>query len=489
MPAHRSSRSLLNTNSSGHRDERTPADAVSRTGPKPLLLVVDTDAWVGTVVDRLAAQLGFDVQTCRTGEEARRALTRRPANVALVDGTNLEGLELLTEIQATAPGCQVVFMGTGSDPADAIEVIQRGAREYLAKPFDPEALRRVLNYLCEEAGRRAHIFALEALVAEQSEFRGMIGRSVVMQDLFSLIQRLAPHATQVLISGETGTGKELAARAFHQAGPRRAQAFMIVNCSAISDATPDPFARADQGTLFLDEIGDLPEILQTRLLHLLESRQPANPSDPGVAVVAVTNRDLTADVASGRFNQALYDRLLAVELRLPALRDRREDIPYLTAVFVRECAQRFMKSFDGLTPIAERLLLNARWDGNVRELRSVIERACMLTSGRVISERELTGTGVVATDTDHRGSETPNPIGGVLSSSPLSRRVPRMARVRHLERDQIVDTLRQVGGNRMAAAKVLGISRRALYRRLERHHISHPAPKARRAEAPTCTTT
>jgi two-component system response regulator GlrR len=149
----------------------------------------------------------------------------------------------------------------------------------------------------------------------------------------------------------------------------------VVNCSAISEATPDPFARADQGMLFLDEIGDLPDMLQTRLLHFLESaREPTDRPDRGVAVVAVTSRDLSADVASGRFSKALHNRLSRVEVSLPALRDRREDIPYPTAAFVRECAQRFVKSFEGLTPVAERLLLNARWDGNVREPRNVIER-------------------------------------------------------------------------------------------------------------------
>jgi two-component system response regulator HydG len=202
--------------------------------------------------------------------------------------------------------------------------------------------------------------------------------------------------------------------------------------------------------------------------------------------VAVTSRDLSADVASGRFSKALHDRLSRVEVSLPALRDRCEDIPYLTAAFVRECAQRFVKSFEGLTPVAERLLLNARWDGNVRELRNVIEGACMLASGGVISERELTGTRAVATDANHRGSGTAV-APGILSGDLLP--APRMAHLAHLERDHIVDTLRQVDGNRMTAAKVLGISQRALHRRLERHQISHPAPKTRRREAPACATT
>jgi DNA-binding NtrC family response regulator len=185
-----------------------------------------------------------------------------------------------------------------------------------------------------------------------------------------------------------------------------------------------------------------------------------------VSVIAATNRDLRAEVAAGRFRGDLFYRLNVVEVTLPPLRDRREDIPYLTAAFMRDCAQRMKKTVSGLTAPAERLLLGARWDGNIRELKNVIERACMLTDGTLISERELSGA---------FGPENPGTVRTRSAEGPRAVEMP--AQLDEIERAHILDVLRQVNGNRMAAAKVLGISRRALYRRLERHHLEDEAPR------------
>jgi DNA-binding NtrC family response regulator len=369
----------------------------------------------------------------------------------------------------------------------AVEAIKLGAREYLTKPFDFERLKQVLIDIRTEIERRANVVALEHQVARQLEFCGMLGRSPAMQEVFSLIQRLAPHAKVILLTGETGTGKELAARAFHQAGPRRSRPFVTINCSAVVDSLfeselfghvrgaftgaveskPGVLEAAQGGTLFLDEIGELPTSIQAKLLRALEYGEvqrvgSLQPKRVDVAVIAATNRDLRAGIAAGHFRGDLFYRLNVVEVTLPPLRERREDIPYLTAAFVGDCAQRMNKMLTGLTSPAERMLLSARWDGNVRELKNVIERACMLAEGNVISERELAGAfgpePVLASNRPpaaaaFRPSEAPAALGDV-------------------ERGHIIDVLRQVGGNRMAAAKLLGISRRALYRRLERHRIT-----------------
>ncbi len=443
-------------------------------------------------MERLAAQLGFDVETCSGVHDTLDTLARGPVSLALVNvGTpEVDGPELLRRMRSTAPDCDVVFMGAPATADGAIDAIMLGAREYVTEPFDADRLRQVLNHRRGELARRAHIFALEAQLAEQTEFHGMIGRGPAMQEVFDWIQRLAPHARHVLISGETGTGKELAAHAFHEVGPRRAQAFVTVNCSTGAGGLfggdlrahvggadwkrhgPDPFGTAEGGTWFLDEIGDLPAGLQATLLRVLErgevERAGSADSPPAaVALVATSHRDLRADVASGRFCGRLFDRLNTVSLRLPPLRDRREDIPYLIAAFVSGGARRFRKSLDGVTTSAERLLLGGRWDGNVRELRNVIERACMRAEGRLISDRDLAGP---------RGA-TPDAEG--RSSRAARFPDPRTAHLGDMEREHIVDALRQVSGNRMAAAKVLGISRRALYRRLARHQITDPAPRSR----------
>jgi len=466
--------------------------------PRPLLLVVDDDAPVLKIVERLASKSGFDVVTCGGGTEAMRLLVRRPADLAMVDlrMPDVNGLDLLRQIRAAVPGCEVILM-TGHAAVDsAVEAIKLGAREYLTKPFDFERLRKVLVDTRVEIERRAQVIALEHEVARQLEFCGMLGRSPAMQEVFSLIQRLAPHAKVVLISGETGTGKELAARAFHQTGPRHGKPFVTINCSAVVDtlfeselfghvrgaftgaveSKPGVFEAVQGGTLFLDEIGELPLSVQAKLLRALEYGEvqrvgSLTPKKVDVAVIAATNRDLRSEVAAGRFRGDLFYRLNVVELTLPPLRDRREDVPYLTAAFMNDCARRIRKTLNGITPAAERMLLTAHWDGNVRELKNAIERACMLAEGTIISERELGGALSPAAQAAARLR---------LSDVAGPRPVDRIAGLEQVEREHIIEVLRQVNGNRMAAARVLGISRRALYRRLERHGLADEASRPKR---------
>ncbi len=461
---------------------------------RPLLLVVDDELPVLKVIDRIAAKVGFDVVTCASGDEAMRVLMRRPADLAMVDlrMPDVNGLDLLRQIRTAVPSCEVILMTAYAAVDSAVEAIKLGAREYLTKPFDFDRLRQVLNQIREELDRRVQILALESQVAKQLEFCGMLGRSPAMLDVFSLIQRLAPHAKVALITGETGTGKELAARAFHQAGPRRGKPFVTVNCSAVVDtlfeselfghmrgaftgaveSKPGLFEAAEGGTLFLDEIGELPMSVQAKLLRALENGEvqrvgALQPKNVDVVVIAASNRDLRAEVAAGRFRGDLFYRLNVVGVTLPPLRDRREDVPYLTAAFIRECSQRLRKPLTGLTPSAERMLLTARWDGNVRELKNAIERACILTEGNTISERELAGA--------LQGETAALPRPRLTEPSGATRRDGPTA-LGALEREHILDVLRQVRGNRMAAAKVLGISRRALYRRIERHQLAEEAP-------------
>jgi DNA-binding NtrC family response regulator len=471
---------------------------------RPLLLVVDDELPVLRVVERLAAKAGFDVVSCASGSEAMRALARKPADLAMVDlrMPDVNGLDLLRQIRTAVPSCEVILMTAFAAVDSAVEAIKLGAREYLTKPFDFDRLRQILTDTRVELQRRAQVVELESQVAQQLEFCGMLGRSAAMQEVFSLIQRLAPHAKVVLVSGETGTGKELAARAFHQAGARRSQPFVTINCSAVVDTLFESelfghvrgaftgaveskagvFEVAQNGTLFLDEVGELPLSVQAKLLRALENGEvqrvgSLQPKRVDVVVIAATNRDLRTEVAAGRFRGDLFYRLNVVEVTLPPLRDRREDIPYLTAAFLRSCAQRISKPLTGLTPAAERLLLNARWEGNVRELKNVIERACLLADGNMLSDRELTGAlgRQDATAQPARTAETIM-VARAAEAAP--------AALDEVEREHIVDVLRKVNGNRMAAAKVLGISRRALYRRLERHQIVDEGRRRSNAIAP-----
>jgi DNA-binding NtrC family response regulator len=307
-----------------------------------------------------------------------------------------------------------------------------------------------------------------------------------MQEVFSLIRRLAPHVRTVLITGETGTGKELVAHALHQQGPRRSRRFVTVNCTAVvetlfenelfghtrgaftgaTEHKPGLFEAADGGTMFLDEIGELPLPLQAKLLRVLEDGEvqrvgSIEPRRVNTCVFAATNRDLQQDVAAGRFRADLLFRLNAVEVQLPPLRNRREDIPYLTSAFVADCARRLKLPVLGVTPAAERVLAARSWEGNVRELRNTIERACILTDGPFITDRD------VSRDIVANG---PGASPARYSTAPGA--------VESVERDRIVDLLRSVAGNKQAAARAMGISRRALYRRLERYGLHTSSPLA-----------
>ncbi len=459
--------------------------------PPPSLLVVDDEQPVLALIERVAHNAGYDVMTCSNGSDALRLLARKPADLAMVDlrMPDVSGLDLLRDIRRAVPGCEVILMTGHAGVDSAIEAIRRGAREYLTKPFDFERLGRALDDVRKELAQRAQAVAAEGTVTHELEFCGMLGASPAMQEVFGLIQRLAPHAKTVLVNGETGTGKELTARAFHQTGPRRARPFLTVNCSAVVgelfeselfghvrgafsgafDAQAGLFEAAQGGTVFLDEIGELPLPLQAKLLRALEFGEvqrvgSMETTRVDVAVIAATNRDLRADVAAGRFRSDLFYRLNVVEVTLPPLRERREDIPHLTAAFMRDSARRMRKPLTGITPGAERLLLEAPWAGNVRELRNVVERACMFTDAAVLAEADIEGS-----------LEPPLSAGNCPIDLPAAEAVPQPPLLHEVERGHIVEVLRRVNGNRSAAAKLLGISRRALYRRLDRHHIGDPA--------------
>jgi two-component system, NtrC family, response regulator HydG len=461
------------------------------TGQRPVLIVIDDEQGILDVVGRFATRAGFDVVTCAGGREGIARIQSGPADLVMVDlrMPDVGGLEVLRAIRESNPNCQAVLMTGFASVDTAVEAIKLGAMDYLSKPLDFVRLQQMLTTLRDEIERRRSVMSMERDLAKRLEFCGMIGRGPVMQDLFALIRRLAPHVRAALITGETGTGKELVARALHTIGPRRDRRFVTVNCSAVvetlfeselfghvrgaftgaTENKPGLFEAADGGTLFLDEVGELPLTVQAKLLRVLELGEVARvgslePRHVNVHVIAATNRDLRAEVAANRFRSDLYYRLNIVEVKLPALRDRREDIPYLTASFVREAGERLNKRLEGLTPGAERILGSAPWDGNVRELRNVIERACILADAEFLTERELSlsmptplgspsGQRAGITVNGRPASDAPGYDGDSLAS---------------VERDHIQRALAKAGGNKKVAAQMLGLSRRALYRRLER---------------------
>jgi two-component system response regulator AtoC len=452
---------------------------------KPRLLVVDDEHTVVAVVSRFAEKEGFDTVRCGGGREAIAFLEQGHADLALVDlrMPDVNGMEVLDAIRKVDPGCRVVLMTAFAGIDSAIDAIKQGAVDYLTKPLDFERVRRLLRMVRDEARQRRVLTEADAEAARRTEYHGMIGRSAPMQDLFGLIERLARHVRTALIVGETGSGKELVARALHVAGPRSKQRFVTVNCSAVVESLFESelfghvrgaftgaveqkaglFDHANGGTLFLDEIGDLPVPVQAKLLRVLESGEvhrigALDARYVDVHVLAATNRDLPTEVAAGRFRADLFYRLDLVELRVPPLSERREDIPYLVAAFITEFAARFKKRIDGVAPEAERRLRTARWSGNIRELRNTVERACMLVEGPLITERELWPVAA----TSRESVVPPRETAGDSS---------RGDSLHAIEREHVVRVLERTKGNKQAAARELQISRRALYRLIERHHL------------------
>jgi two-component system response regulator AtoC len=446
----------------------------------PTLLAIDDEQPILQLVERFARSLGFTVVTSTDSRTTLNNLHVIKPDAVMVDlrMPEVNGLAVLRAIRDIDPACQVILM-TGEATVDsAIEAVKLGALDYLTKPFDLPRLRDVLTTVKRGLERRGEMLATDSEAARASEFHGMIGRSPAMQELFDTVRRLAPHVRTALITGQTGTGKELVARALHLVGPRRERPFVALNCSAIVeglfeseffghargaftgavDAKTGIFEHAHGGTVFLDEIGELPLAMQAKLLRVVEYGDvqrvgTAERRQVDVRVLAATNRDLRDEVRRGRFRDDLFYRLNVVEIAVPALRDRRSDIPYLTAAFIREFATTFAKPITGVSAAAERLLVNAPWPGNVRELRNTLERACMLVDGRILTERELRGAGTTLTELMPATREHPVESDKVTAAD--------------LAREDIERALQASRGNKAAAARALGISRRAFYRRLE----------------------
>jgi DNA-binding NtrC family response regulator len=443
---------------------------------KPVLIVVDDDRGVLDVIGRFASRSGFEVVACPSGRDALAQIDRRPADVALVDMRmpEMDGFDVLRAIRQRNRHCETVMMTGFASVDSAVEAIKLGACDYLAKPVDFSRLGELLDSARDRAGTRRASRGVDAGSGNTSELHGMIGHGPAMQNLFALVRRLAPHVRTALITGETGTGKELVARVLHAMGPGVDKTFLTLNCSAVDEtllegelfghvpgALPGALEsraglleQADGGSIFLDDVGELPAAMQAKLLQTLQLGEVHRVGSlesrrVDVRVLASTHEDLRAAVQAGRFRGDLFYRLNAVDIRLPPLRDRREDIPHLAAWFVREAGKSLNKPLVGLTSAADSVLSACPWEGNIRELRSVVERACILSDGEVIDEQDISRVLPDAPPPGRDGNSDPQLLTTV-------------------ERDHIQRALQRAHGNKKAAAKMLGLSRRALYRRLER---------------------
>jgi len=443
------------------------------------ILVVDDDCEMRGLVHDLLSEEGYATEAVESGEAAVLRIGESPCDLIISDlkMPGISGLDLLRMIKQGRPDQAMILITAFGSVETAIDAMKAGAIDYIIKPFKSESLRIVVERAFERIRLQTEVTRLRQVVAQEYEFSNIVGKSKPIRAVFDLIRRVADTTVNVLITGESGTGKEMVARAIHYNGPRRNHPFVAINCAAIpetlleselfghvrgafTDAKSDKkglIEDANGGTLFLDEVGDISPLLQPKLLRVIQERSVrrvgANRTVPvDIRIISATHQDLKAEIKNRTFREDLFYRINVLQIDLPPLRARREDIPLLVHTFLgRYAAYRSrMAAGEALTGEAVRLLMNYAWPGNVRELENVIERAVTLAHGDTIGARDL-----------------PTHIAEGQDDTPvLDRMFKKLASLAQLEAAYIQQVLQWTGGNKMQAAQILGVDRKTLYRRL-----------------------
>ncbi|HTI37480.1 MAG TPA: sigma-54 dependent transcriptional regulator [Vicinamibacterales bacterium] len=447
------------------------------------ILLVDDEAKIRNALAQALREEGHEVLATESPREAQRLLASRFFDVLIIDNLmpELTGLDVIRELVGSSPETdrpQIIMMTAHATIESAIEAIKLGAFDYLQKPFEIDELLVVAARALDHQRLRTQHGYLISERDEEFNHYGIVGRSRRMQDVIRTAEIVAKTKSTVLVTGETGTGKEMVARAIHFHSPQRDMPLIKVNCAAIPEnlleselfghvrgaftgavnGKKGKFALADGGTIFLDEIGTMAPALQAKLLRVLQEREfeplgSERSQKVDVRVIAATNRDLRQMVADGRFQEDLYYRLNVIPIEIPPLRERREDVPILVEHFVRKHAQRAGKAIDGLAPGVLEALQNADWPGNVRELENTVERAVVLAPTRLIGPEVVRLLGVPST-----------PPSG-LPSLNLRQNLD------WAERETVRRALEGSGGVKKDAAEAMGISQRALSYYLAKHRI------------------
>ena len=446
--------------------------------PELNIMVVDDELIVRESLKGWLEKFGYGVDTAEDALDALEKLERESYDVLLVDikMPGMDGIELLKKVKEDQPDVIVVMITAHGSIESAIEAMKSGARDYLMKPFDPEDLELLIEKLVQTKRLVDQNKWLRESYEGKSRFQDLIGQSEAMQKLFQLIQDVAPNDTPVLIVGETGTGKELVAKALHALSPRRYAPFVAVNCGAFTETLLEStlfghekgaftgahhmqkgrVEMANGGTLFLDEVGEISPKMQVDLLRVLEEKKfhrLGNPKPITVdfRLVSATHRDLEEDVQDRAFRQDFYYRINVITIAVPPLRERKEDIELLAYHFLGRYSQELNKNITGINKEALDILTSYDWPGNVRELENVIERAVVIGKKRKIAPADLPFQDV---------SIPRKPMAGSLEK---------------VEKDHISEMLRACKWNIARTAGLLGINRTTLYKKIKKYELKQPA--------------
>ena len=455
------------------------------------LVIIDDNPGSLDLLSNALAQDGLDISVASDPEAGLDLVYDLHPQIVITDLVmpNLSGLDVLERIMEFDPSTDVVLMSAHYSTESAVEAIRKGASDYLNKPVSITILRERIGKLVEESRRRRRTLQLEDELLAGCEFEGLVGNSPLMWDMYFRIRRIAPHYRTVLVTGPTGSGKDLVARALHRLSPAAGR-YVVLNCSAVVEtlfeselfghvkgaftgAAQDKmgmFEHAHGGTLFLDEIGDMPLATQAKLLRALQHQEiqrvgSLTAKKVDVRVIAATHRNLHEAIAGKQFREDLYYRLAMVEIRVPALLDRKEDLPLLARSFISKFAAQYGKSIRGLTPRARILFGRHSWPGNVRELENVIGHACMMVFGDTIDVRDLP---------EYLWDSEARAPGGFAAEGRSSALAPMgvAGSLEEQEKRLIIQALETAGGNQSQAARILRVGRDALRYKLKKHNIA-----------------
>ena len=459
---------------------------------KDKILVADDEQSMREFLDIMLKKEGYKVSLASNGEEVAKLTENDLFDLVLLDirMPKLDGISTLKKIKASTPETVVIMITAYASADTAIKAMKEGAYDYITKPFKVEEIKLIIKNALEKKNLQKENILLKQVVRDRFHFGNIIGQSPKMVALYDLLEKVSPTKTNILITGESGTGKELVAKAIHYNSPRKDKPFVTLNCGAIPESLIESelfghmkgaftdaiatkkglFEVADEGTIFLDEISELPLLMQVKLLRVLQDKEFKRVGGTedirvDVRIIAATNKDLEEAVKEKRFREDLFYRLNVIQIKLPPLRDRKEDVQILANHFLQKYSQELSKPISKISPEALQILLNYEYPGNVRELQNIIERAVALESSQEL---------------------TPHNLSSYLSEQPLLRKGPidieipnegidLEKMVEDLERSLLLKALDRTKGIKKKAAELLHINFRSMRYRLEKYGLNHGA--------------